>query len=52
MFAIECVLKLLALNPKNYFGESWNTFDFIIVLGSFMDIILSKLNVGLGYFAT
>ncbi|XP_043233956.1 voltage-dependent calcium channel type D subunit alpha-1-like, partial [Amphibalanus amphitrite] len=39
-FAIECVLKLLAFRFKNYFSDPWNVFDFIIVLGSFIDIFL------------
>ena len=30
---------------QNYFGDPWNTFDFVIVLGSFIDIIYSELNV-------
>src|SRR3569832_60223 len=45
IFAIECVLKLIALKPKNYFGDSWNVFDFVIVIGSFIDITMAKLNV-------
>lgn len=30
---------------QNYFGDAWNVFDFIIVLGSFIDIIYTDLNV-------
>ncbi|KAF0297828.1 Voltage-dependent calcium channel type D subunit alpha-1 [Amphibalanus amphitrite] len=43
-FAVECVLKLIAFRFKNYFSDPWNVFDFIIVLGSFIDISLGKLN--------
>lgn len=39
----------LAFNGKcclqNYFGDAWNVFDFIIVLGSFIDIVYSEVNV-------
>lgn len=30
-------------NFQNYFGDAWNVFDFIIVLGSFIDIIYSEV---------
>lgn len=33
---------------QNYFGDAWNVFDFIIVLGSFIDIVYSEVNVRLG----
>lgn len=29
---------------QNYFGDAWNTFDFIIVLGSIIDIVVSQVN--------
>jgi len=37
LFTIECVLKLSSFGPKNYFKDSWNTFDFITVVGSIID---------------
>uniref|UniRef100_A0A1I7YEE5 Ca_chan_IQ domain-containing protein n=1 Tax=Steinernema glaseri TaxID=37863 RepID=A0A1I7YEE5_9BILA len=46
VFAFEALFKIIALNPKNYFGDRWNAFDFIIVLGSFIDIIYGKLSPG------
>jgi len=30
---------------QNYFGDPWNTLDFIIVIGSIIDIMLGKLMV-------
>ncbi|CRL08236.1 CLUMA_CG021010, isoform B [Clunio marinus] len=49
-FALEFVFKLAAFRFKNYFGDAWNVFDFIIVLGSFIDIVYSEVtqrkNVG------
>ncbi|ODM95155.1 Voltage-dependent calcium channel type D subunit alpha-1 [Orchesella cincta] len=44
IFALEFVLKLAAFRFKNYFGDAWNVFDFIIVLGSFIDIVYSEVN--------
>ncbi|GAB6019856.1 hypothetical protein CHUAL_001395 [Chamberlinius hualienensis] len=32
IFLIEAILKLLALGPKKYFKNDWNTFSFILVL--------------------
>nr|XP_024215784.1 muscle calcium channel subunit alpha-1 isoform X2 [Halyomorpha halys] len=46
VFAMEFLFKLAAFRFKNYFGDAWNVFDFIIVLGSFIDIIYSELNPG------
>ncbi|KAH7974411.1 hypothetical protein HPB49_015094 [Dermacentor silvarum] len=45
VFALEFVLKIVAFRFKNYFGDAWNVFDFIIVLGSFIDIFYSEVNV-------
>ncbi|KAJ8301680.1 hypothetical protein KUTeg_020667 [Tegillarca granosa] len=48
VFTVEFILKLLAFRFKNYFGDAWNVFDFIIVLGSFIDIIYTDINPGEG----
>ncbi|EFX89598.1 hypothetical protein DAPPUDRAFT_310458 [Daphnia pulex] len=45
VFALEFLLKLAAFRFKNYFSDPWNVFDFVIVLGSFIDIVYSQLNV-------
>ncbi|CAG4985174.1 unnamed protein product [Colias eurytheme] len=42
VFALEFIFKLAAFRFKNYFGDAWNTFDFIIVLGSIIDIVVSQ----------
>lgn len=36
---------VFSINMQNYFGDAWNVFDFIIVLGSFIDIVYSEVNV-------
>lgn len=32
------------IHLQNYFGDAWNVFDFIVVLGSFIDIMMSQIN--------
>ncbi|CAH1103425.1 unnamed protein product [Psylliodes chrysocephalus] len=49
VFAMEFVFKLAAFRVKNYFGDAWNVFDFIIVLGSFVDIVYQDVNPGLKF---
>ncbi|XP_046683031.1 muscle calcium channel subunit alpha-1-like isoform X6 [Homalodisca vitripennis] len=44
VFAAEFIFKVAAFRFKNYFGDPWNVFDFIIVLGSFIDIVYDRLN--------
>ena len=39
IFTIECVLKLFAMGTK-YFRDSWNKFDFIVVLGTNAGILM------------
>ncbi len=31
--------------PQNYFGDPWNVLDFVIVVGSLVDIIAAQLMV-------
>lgn len=30
---------------KGYFGDPWNVFDFVIVIGSVVDVMLSEIDV-------
>ncbi|XP_035773797.1 muscle calcium channel subunit alpha-1-like isoform X1 [Anopheles albimanus] len=48
VFALEFVFKLAAFRFQNYFGDAWNVFDFIIVLGSFIDIVYSEVTTTSG----
>lgn len=46
---IEAIMKIIALGPVRYFKDNWNKFDFIIVLGTTILILLVlsiKLDVG------
>ncbi|XP_026533908.1 voltage-dependent L-type calcium channel subunit alpha-1S-like [Notechis scutatus] len=44
LFTIEMILKLIAFKAKGYFGDPWNVFDFLIVVGSIIDVILSQID--------
>ena len=41
-FAVEAVMKLMAMSPKYYFQEGWNIFDFIIVSLSLVELAVSS----------
>lgn len=43
VFFIEMCLKLIAFGGT-YFKSSWNIFDFIVVMGSLLDIVLTNMN--------
>ncbi|OWK03673.1 hypothetical protein Celaphus_00013841 [Cervus elaphus hippelaphus] len=45
LFTVEMVLKLIAFKPKGYFSDPWNVFDFLIVIGSVIDVILIMLSL-------
>uniref|UniRef100_P56698-2 Isoform 2 of Probable voltage-dependent N-type calcium channel subunit alpha-1B n=1 Tax=Diplobatis ommata TaxID=1870830 RepID=P56698-2 len=43
LFSMECVLKLIGFGVLNYFRDAWNVFDFVTVLGSITDILVTEL---------
>ncbi|KAF0036998.1 hypothetical protein F2P81_009872 [Scophthalmus maximus] len=42
-FFMESVLKIIAFGPLNYFRDAWNIFDFVSVLGSITDILVTEI---------
>jgi hypothetical protein len=40
IFAVEAAVKLLAVGPRSYFGDSWNVFDFTVVATSIVGAII------------
>lgn len=38
--------ELLSLFPQNYLKAAWNVFDFVTVLGSITDILVTEIKVG------
>ncbi|CAB3996293.1 voltage-dependent N-type calcium channel subunit alpha-1B-like [Paramuricea clavata] len=45
LFTLEAVLKLYVFR-RNYFRDGWNCFDFVIVLGSLVDFIITHGSSG------
>uniref|UniRef100_A0A8C2B1H9 Voltage-dependent N-type calcium channel subunit alpha-1B n=1 Tax=Cyprinus carpio TaxID=7962 RepID=A0A8C2B1H9_CYPCA len=43
LFTLECILKVIAFGPLNYLKEAWNMFDFVTVLGSITDILVTEI---------
>ncbi|XP_012576745.1 PREDICTED: voltage-dependent N-type calcium channel subunit alpha-1B [Condylura cristata] len=48
VFSMECVLKIIAFGALNYFRDAWNVFDFVTVLGSITDILVTEIAVSSG----
>ncbi|KAM3179302.1 hypothetical protein ACTXT7_000876 [Hymenolepis weldensis] len=42
-FTVEAALKLIALGSKEYFADSWNIFDFVVVFFSLVEIPLTNV---------
>lgn len=40
IFITESILKLTSYGTKGYFRNTWNQFDFFVVLTSILDISL------------
>ncbi|XP_034096054.1 voltage-dependent N-type calcium channel subunit alpha-1B-like isoform X2 [Gymnodraco acuticeps] len=43
LFTLECFLKIIAFGPLNYLKAAWNVFDFVTVLGSITDILVTEI---------
>ncbi|XP_072309317.1 voltage-dependent N-type calcium channel subunit alpha-1B-like [Eucyclogobius newberryi] len=43
LFTLECILKIIAFGPLNYLSAAWNVFDFVTVLGSITDILVTEV---------
>ena len=41
IFVIEAAIRILAIGPKPYFIDPWNSFDFLVAIGSLIAIIIS-----------
>ncbi|XP_028967315.1 voltage-dependent calcium channel type A subunit alpha-1 [Galendromus occidentalis] len=45
LFTVESILKLVAFGFKNFFKDSWNTFDLITVIGSIIDVLVVEYGI-------
>ncbi|XP_062269228.1 voltage-dependent N-type calcium channel subunit alpha-1B-like [Platichthys flesus] len=43
LFTLECILKIIAFGPLNYLKAAWNVFDFVTVIGSITDIVVTEV---------
>merc|ERR1719345_200328 len=46
VFTIEAIIKLIAMQG-NYFKDSWNQFDFIVVVGTWIVIGVMRLELNI-----
>lgn len=54
IFTVEAIIKLYALG-RRYFKDSWNCFDFVVVIGSLLALIVKLIpdsGIDLGMQAT
>uniref|UniRef100_A0AC34F530 EF-hand domain-containing protein n=1 Tax=Panagrolaimus sp. ES5 TaxID=591445 RepID=A0AC34F530_9BILA len=52
VFSVESILKICAFGVRNYFRDGWNRFDFITVVGSITDALVTEFGghfVSLGF---
>jgi len=38
-FILEAALKIYTLKANSYFHNSWNKFDFVVVVASILDLL-------------
>jgi hypothetical protein len=49
IFTLEAIVRISGLGVKKYFKDGWNIFDFIILIGSYISILIelfTSLSVG------
>ena len=47
LFSLESFIKMFAFGPFNYFRDRWNVFDFITVVGSIADVLITLVAVSI-----
>lgn len=50
IFILEAFLKIITLGFSSYWYNSWNKFDFCVVLTSIIDLILDYFNASTSNF--
>ena len=46
LFALECILKLVAFGPLRFFCDNFNIFDTVVVLAGLPNLFLDGLSLG------
>ena len=49
LFSLESFIKMFAFGPFNYFRDRWNVFDFITVVGSIADVLITLVAVSFAF---
>lgn len=44
IFAVESFVKLAAMSPRYFFADSWNVFDFFIVVLSLVELLFEDVS--------
>lgn len=47
IFIVEAALKIIGLGAVQYWDDKWNRFDFILVVGSLIDIMFNAINTSI-----
>lgn len=45
LYLVEALVKLAVFKPKAYFTDSWNRFDFLIVIGSLPTLLVNLIPI-------
>jgi hypothetical protein len=54
IFTIEFIIKIIGLGCFQYFTDNWNKFDFVVVVGAWITLIMEEASGGemnIGIFA-
>jgi len=46
IFTVEAIVKIIALKSR-YFKDSWNIFDFVVVIGTLLVLVVSFFDIGI-----
>jgi len=47
VFVIEMFVKIFALTFRGYLSDNWNCFDFFVVMGSILDLVITSFNASI-----
>lgn len=48
IFCLECGIKIIGLGCDGYMADNWNKFDFFIVMGSIIELLMELVDNGDG----
>ena len=45
VYSVEFAVKVIGLGPWQYLDDGWNKFDFIVLIGSYLEELLTSIGV-------